>query len=222
MRVVFARCSVEYAGRLSTRLPEADRLLMIKSDGSLLIHAETTYKPLNWMTTPAASSVEETAEGQVWTFMSKSDETLTLTIYEVYGELSRDLGLEPGLDKDGVEADLQRLLALHPDVLGSGLTLVRREYPTAIGPVDLLCRSDRGGHVAIEVKRRGEVSGVAQLERYLDLLNRDPLLVPVAGVFAAQEIRPQARIYAADRGIRCVTVDYEALKGADDPSLRLF
>ena len=222
MRLVVARCAVTYEGRLTTRLSIADRLLVLKGDGSLLIHSEFSHKPLNWMTSPVSFAIVDVEDGQEWTLTSKSGETLVISIYEVFHDLERDLGVEPGLDKEGVEADLQRLLALHPHVMGDGLTLVRREYPTAIGPVDILCRSESGGHVAIEIKRRGEVIGVAQLQRYLDLLNRDALLAPVSGIFAAQEIRPQARTHATDLGIKCVTVDYDALKGADDPSLRLF
>ena len=157
-----------------------------------------------------------------WTVTNKAGETLTITIGEVLSDTAYDLGLDPGLVKDGVEAHLQQLLADRCEVLGAGWRLVRREYPTDIGPVDLLCRDADGGHVAVEIKRRGEIDGVEQLTRYLELLNRDPLLSPVRGIFAAQEIKPQARVLAEDRGISCAVVDYDLLRGMDDPSQRLF
>jgi RecB family endonuclease NucS len=226
VRIVVARCSVDYVGRLTAHLPESTRVIMVKADGSVLIHSDGgSYKPLNWMSPPcttrvAASNDDGTSE--IWTVENKAGEQLVISVHEVLHEHEHDLGVDPGLVKDGVEAHLQRLLAMHVHVLGEGWTLVRREYPTAIGPVDLLCRDDDGAAVAVEIKRRGEIDGVEQLTRYLELLNRDPLLAPVAGVFAAQEIKPQARVLAADRGIRCVVLDYEALKGSDDPGLRLF
>ncbi|MGH8890851.1 MAG: endonuclease NucS, partial [Acidothermaceae bacterium] len=176
------------------------------------------YKPLNWMSPPC--TLQE-APG-VWTVTNKAGEQLVLTIEDVLHDSSHELGVDPGLVKDGVEAHLQKLLAEHPEALGTGMTLVRREYPTAIGPVDLMCRDVTGQSVAVEIKRRGEIDGVEQLTRYLELLNRDPLLAPVKGIFAAQEIKPQARVLAVDRGIDCITVDYNALRGADDPSARLF
>jgi endonuclease len=216
---VIARCQVDYVGRLTAHLPMAPRLLLVKADGSVSVHADDrAYKPLNWMSPPCW--LEE--QPGVWTVRNKSDESLVITIDEVLHDSSHELGPDPGLVKDGVEAHLQELLAAHPGALGPGLTLIRREYPTAIGPVDLLCRDREGGTVAVEVKRRGEIDGVEQLTRYLDLLNRDPLLSPVRGIFAAQEIKPQARVLALDRGIACVTVDYDALRGMDDPSARLF
>ena len=219
MRVVIARCSVDYAGRLSAHLPLATRLIMIKADGSVSIHSDTgSYKPLNWMSPPCR--LTESA-GQ-WVVTGKSGETLTISIEEVVSDSAFELGIDPGLVKDGVESHLQELLAAQLHVLGEGWRLVRREYPTAIGPVDLMCRDGAGVSVAIEVKRRGEIDGVEQLTRYLDLLNRDPLLAPVLGLFAAQEIRPQARVLAEDRGIRCVTLDYDTMRGADDGALRLF
>ena len=159
---------------------------------------------------------------EVWTVENKGGDQLVISVHEVFHTTDHDLGVDPGLVKDGVEAHLQKLLATHVTVLGEGWSLVRREYPTAIGPVDLLCRDEAGASVAVEIKRRGEIDGVEQLTRYLDLLNRDPLLAPVAGVLAAQEIKPQARVLAEDRGIRCVVLDYDALKGSDDPGLRLF
>ncbi len=226
MRIVVARCSVDYIGRLTAHLPEATRVIMVKADGSVLIHSDGgSYKPLNWMSPPCVTRVVESVEDdtvETWTVENKGGEQLVISMHEILHSGEHDLGVDPGLVKDGVEAHLQRLLALHVTVLGEGWTLVRREYPTAIGPVDLLCRDTSGRTVAVEIKRRGEIDGVEQLTRYLELLNRDPLLAPVAGVFAAQEIKPQARVLAEDRGIRCVVLDYEALKGSDDPGLRLF
>jgi RecB family endonuclease NucS len=210
MRLVIARCSVDYVGRLNAHLPLATRLLVLKADGSVLVHSDGgSYKPLNWMS-PPCTVVERDA---VWTVTNKAGEQLIITIDEVLHESRHDLGVDPGLVKDGVEADLQRLLAEHVHTLGEGYRLVRREYPTAIGPVDLLARDPAGVAVAVEIKRRGEIDGVEQLTRYLELLNRDPLLAPVQGVFAAQEIKPQARVLAQDRGIRCLVLDYDALRG---------
>ena len=219
MRLVIARCSVDYAGRLSAHLPMATRLLIVKADSSVLVHSDGgSYKPLNWMSPPC--KLAESADS--WVVTGKSGETLTINIDEIISDSSFDLGVDPGLVKDGVESHLQELLAVQLHVLGDGWRLVRREYPTAIGPVDLMCRDSAGVSVAIEVKRRGEIDGVEQLTRYLELLNRDPLLAPVQGLFAAQEIKPQARVLAEDRGIRCVTLDYETMRGADDGALRLF
>jgi endonuclease len=219
VRLVIARCSVDYAGRLSAHLPSATRLLMIKADGSVLVHSDGgSYKPLNWMSPPCRL----TTEPGRWVVTGRSGEALTIEIDEILSDTSFDLGIDPGLRKDGVESHLQELLAAQVHVLGEGWRLVRREYPTAIGPVDLMCRDAAGASVAIEIKRRGEIDGVEQLTRYLELLNRDPLLAPVQGVFAAQEIRPQARVLAEDRGIRCVVLDYDAMRGADDETLRLF
>ena len=219
MRLVVARCSVDYEGRLSAHLPMATRLIMVKADGCVAIHADGgAYKPLNWMNAP--NRLVE-AEGE-WTVTNPKGETLRITIDEVLSDTAHDLGADPGLQKDGVEAHLQELLAAACHQLEAGLILVRREHRTEIGPVDLLCRDAEGRAVAVEIKRRGEIDGVEQLTRYLELLNRDPLLAPVKGVFAAQEIKPQARVLALDRGIDCVTVDYAVLKGTDDPSARLF
>ncbi len=219
MRLVIARCSVDYAGRLSAHLPLATRLLIVKADGSVLVHSDGgSYKPLNWMPPPCRLAEED---GQ-WVVTGKSGETLTITIAEIVSDVSVDLGADPGLQKDGVESHLQELLAAQLHLLGEGWRLVRREYPTPIGPVDLMCRDALGTSVAIEVKRRGEIDGVEQLTRYLELLNRDPLLAPVRGVLAAQEIRPQARVLAQDRGIRCVTLDYGRMRGDGDGELRLF
>ena len=226
MRIVVARCTVTYAGRLSAHLPEATRVIMVKSDGSVLIHSDGgSYKPLNWMSPPCTIRVgDPQGEGDeaVWVVENRAGEQLRITIHETVHDSSHDLGIDPGLQKDGVEAHLQELLAVHVQVLGEDFSLIRREFPTAIGPVDLLCRDASGATVAVEVKRRGEIDGVEQLTRYLELLNRDPLLAPVTGVFAAQEIKPQARTLAGDRGIRCVVGDYDSLRGAHDPSLKLF
>lgn len=224
MRLVIARCSVDYAGKLSAHLPLATRLLVVKADGSVLVHADGgSYKPLNWMSPPCRLVEEDRAGGSAtWTVTNRAGETLVIALEEVLSDTAHDLGVDPGLSKDGVEAHLQALLADHITVLGPGHVLVRREYPTAIGPVDLLAKAPGGGTVAVEVKRRGDIDGVEQLSRYLELLGRDPLLAPVAGVLAAQEIRPQARVLATDRGIGCLVLDYDALRGVDDPSTRLF
>jgi hypothetical protein len=217
--LVIARCSVDYFGRLTAHLPTATRLLMVKADGSVSIHADDrAYKPLNWMSPPCR--IEE-APG-VWRVVNKAGEELRITLDEVLHDSSHELGIDPGLQKDGVEAHLQELLAAAPGALGVGYTLVRREYPTAIGPVDLLCRDGTGRTVAVEVKRRAGIDAVEQLSRYLELLGRDPLLAPVAGVLAAQSIAPQARTLAEDRGIRCVVVDYDALRGLERDELTLF
>lgn len=232
MRIVVARCQVDYAGRLTAHLPMATRVLMVKADGSVLVHSDGgSYKPLNWMS-PPCSVTEGVSEDGVpeWTVTSKASgkgtpDTLRILLEEVLHDSQHDLGVDPGLQKDGVEKHLQELLAEHPATLAEGLTLVRREFPTAIGPVDLMCRDAEGLSVAVEIKRRGEIDGVEQLTRYLDLLNRDPLLTgkgAVRGIFAAQEIKPQARVLATDRGITCAVVDYDALRGLDDSEHRLF
>jgi len=223
VRLVVARCQVDYSGRLTAHLPVATRLIMVNSDGSVLIHADGgSYKPLNWMSPPCTLRESEEDGTTIWTVSaSKSDDTLRIRLEDVLHDSDHELGVDPGLQKDGVEKHLQELLAEHTAALGEGLSLVRREYMTAVGPVDLLCRED-GGSVAVEIKRRGDMDGVEQLTRYLDLMNRDPKLRPVRGIFAAQEIKPQARTLAEDRGIECVVVDYNALRGLDDPSLRLF
>jgi hypothetical protein len=192
---------------------------MVKADGSVSVHADDrAYKPLNWMSPPCRL---EEAPG-VWRVVNKAGEELRITLEEIFHDTSYELGIDPGLVKDGVEAHLQELLAASPYVLGEGFSLVRREYPTAIGPVDLMCRTADGAHVAVEVKRRGEIDGVEQLTRYLELLGRDPLLTPISGVFAAQEIKPQARVLAEDRGIRCVVLDYNSLRGIERDEYTLF
>jgi endonuclease len=219
VRLVIARCAVDYSGRLTAHLPMATRLLMVKADGSVLVHADGgSYKPLNWMSPPCTLTE---GDGE-WRVVNKSGEELRITIEQVLADSAYELGLDPGLVKDGVEAHLQELLAEHVHTFGAGWTLVRREYPTAIGPVDLLCRDATGVHVAIEVKRRGEIDGVEQLTRYVELLNRDPILAPVRGLFAAQQIKPQAKVLATDRGITCLVVDYDALRGMESDILRLF
>jgi endonuclease len=272
VRLIIARCSVDYVGRLTAHLPLATRLIMIKADGTVLVHADNgtkalnwmppgsqlavdpvqesgtviggSYKPLNWMSPPCRL----TEEPGRWLVTNKAGETLAITITDVISDTSVDLGVDPGLVKDGVEAHLQELLAAQLDLLGDGWRLVRREYPTPIGPVDLMCRDEDGHSVAVEIEHRGEIDGsndtpptafrprhhaveikrhatidaVEQLTRYLEYLNRDPLLRPVGGVLAAQSIAPQARTLAEDRGIRCVNLDYDRMRGVEDDSLRLF
>ena len=231
VRLVIARCSVDYAGRLSAHLPLATRLLLLKADGSVLVHSDSlSYKPLNWMSPPCTiATIEPDPEqadagvAEIWKVtQAKTADLLVISIHEVLHDSDHELGVDPGLQKDGVEAHLQKLLAEQIQLLGDGYRLVRREFMTAIGPVDILCRDAAGAAVAVEIKRRGDIDGVEQLTRYLELLNRDPLLSPVSGVFAAQEIKPQARVLATDRGIRCLTLDYEALRGVDDVDSRLF
>ena len=230
MRLVIARCSVDYVGRLDAHLPMADRLLIVKADGSVSVHADDrAYKPLNWMTPPCTlkESAIEDLDGEdtgeiLWLVENPKGEQLRITIAEIHEEISYDMGEDPGLVKDGVEAHLQELLADQIDTLGERYTLVRREYPTAIGPVDIMAKDENNNNVAIEVKRRGGIDGVEQLTRYLELLNRDELLAPVSGVFAAQEIKLQARTLAEDRGIRCVVLDYQELRGLESNELRLF
>lgn len=231
MRVVIASCSVDYSGRLDAHLPRATRLIMVKADGSVLVHSDGgSYKPLNWMSPPARLAEvdpdEEDREIGViarWEVnATRTDDRLVIRLFDIVSDTNADLGVDPGLTKDGVEAHLQELLAERVEVLGPGWRLVRREYPTPLGPVDLLVRDESGAAVAVEVKRVGGIDGVEQLTRYVDMLDRDPLLTPVRGLFAAQQIRPQARVLAEDRGIRCVVLDYDALRGLDDPSSRLF
>nr|WP_237421732.1 endonuclease NucS [Gordonia sp. SID5947] len=225
--MVIANCQVDYVGRLTAHLPMAKRLLLIKSDGSVSVHADDrAYKPLNWMSPPCWMTELPVPEGvdaeAYWVVTNKAGEELRITIASIDHDSVHELGVDPGLVKDGVEAHLQELLAEHVETLGTGHSLIRREYMTAIGPVDLLCRDSAGATVAVEIKRRGEIDGVEQLTRYLELLNRDPILSPVSGVFAAQQIKPQARTLAEDRGIRCLILDYDALRGAESTEFRLF
>lgn len=219
MRLVIARCSVDYDGRLTAHLPEAMRLIMVKADGCVAIHADGgAYKPLNWMNAP--NVVVEYDDH--WTVTNPKGESLTIHMHEVLSDTAHDLGVDPGLQKDGVEAHLQELLAADPTVIAEDLTLVRREFPTDIGPVDLLCRDAEGTAVAVEVKRRGEMDGVEQLVRYLERLDRDPTLRGVRGVFVAQVVKPQAKVLAEARGIDWVEVDYEVLRGTREADLTLF
>jgi endonuclease len=219
VRLVIARCAVDYDGRLTAHLPMATRLLMVKADGCLSIHSDGgAYKPLNWMVAPNRI----TEEPGRWTVINGKGEALTITIEEIVSDVSYELGTDPGLQKDGVEAHLQELLAANCNVIADGLRLVRREHPTDIGPVDLLCRDDEGRAVAIEVKRRGEIDGVEQLTRYLERLNLDPMLRPVRGIFVAQVVKPQARVLAESRDIAWVEVDYDTLRGIESDALRLF
>jgi RecB family endonuclease NucS len=215
---------VDYVGRLTAHLPMAPRLLMVKADGSVLVHSDGgSYKPLNWMSPPCTLTESALPDGgALWTVTNKTGDQLRITVEEVLHDSQHALGVDPGLVKDGVEAHLQVLLAEHIETLGPGYRLVRREFPTAIGPVDIMARDAQGVSVAVEIKRRGDIDGVEQLTRYLELLNRDPLLAPVKGIFAAQEIKPQARTLATDRGIDCLVLDYDLLRGVDDPSQRLF
>jgi RecB family endonuclease NucS len=231
VRLVVAKCSVDYAGRLSAHLDLGTRLLIVKADGSVLVHADAlSYKPLNWMSPPATLSILEPDQDQadvgvteIWKVAhAKTADILIISIHEVLHDSSHELGIDPGLRKDGVEADLQKLLAEQIHLLGEGSELVRREYMTAIGPVDILARDASGASVAVEIKRRGDIDGVEQLTRYLELMNRDPLLAPVSGVFAAQEIKPQARTLAEDRGIRCLLLDYDEMRGLETGHARLF
>ena len=219
MRLVIARCSVDYSGRLTAHLPEATRLIMVKEDGTLAIHSDgNASKPLNWMVAP---NVLETHADR-WVVTNGKGEVLTIWIDEIFEDVTHHLGEDPGLVKDGVEAHLQELLAAQPSVLEEGLTLIRREYPTDIGPVDLLCADAAGATVAVEIKRRGEIDGVEQLVRYLERLDNDPRLAPVRGVFAAQSIAPQARVMAESRGVEAIEVDYDGLREVEDTELRLF
>jgi RecB family endonuclease NucS len=217
MRLVIARCSIDYAGRLSTHLPSAVRLLIVKADGSVLVHADGGgYKPLNWMAAPCTLHEEP----GLWRVTNRTGETMTVTVDEVIHDSSHELGLDPGLVKDGVEKQLQVLLAERCHAIRPGLSLVRREYPTDLGPVDLLCRDEDGRYVAVEIKRRGEIDGVEQLTRYLSRLRGQ--LGEVWGILAAQDFRPQAKVLAAERGIDCVQVDYDELRGIESDTLRLF
>jgi RecB family endonuclease NucS len=219
MRIVVAECTVDYDGRLSAHLPMATRLVMVKADGCVAVHADGgAYKPLNWMNAPN-HLVEE--EGR-WVVTNPKGESLTITFGEIHFQTEMEMGEDPGLQKDGVELELQRLLAETPEAMEEGLSLIRREYSTPVGPVDLLCRDGEGRTVAVEVKRRGEIDGVEQLTRYLEFLNRDERLAPVRGLFVAQAIKPQARTLAEDRGIGWVEVDYDELRGIDSPMLKLF
>ena len=219
MRLVIATCTVEYSGRLTAHLAEATRLIMIKADGTLAIHSDgNASKPLNWMIAPNVI----TEHDDRWEITNSKAERLTIWISKILEDVTHDLGEDPGLVKDGVEAHLQELLAAAPETLEEGLRLIRREYPTDIGPVDLLCADHQGSTVAIEVKRRGDIDGVEQLGRYIERLNLDSRLQPVRGILAAQVIAPQARVLAESRGIDAIEVDYEGLREVEDTEMRLF
>ncbi|MBG7603948.1 MAG: endonuclease NucS [Actinobacteria bacterium] len=219
MRLVIARCSVDYSGRLDAHLPEANRLIMVKADGCVAIHADGgAYKPLNWMNAPNTL----VDNGDHWVVTNPKKETLTITLHEVMSDVEQELGDDPGLQKDGVEAHLQELLAASPHAIEEGLRLVRREYPTAIGPIDLVCRDDADVVVAIEVKRRGEIDGVEQLTRYIERLELDSSLGTIRGVFVAQVVKPQAKVLAESRGFSWVEVNYDELRGMKPDDLRLF
>jgi len=219
MRLVIASCTVDYTGRLTAHLPLATRLIMVKADGSVSIHADDrAYKPLNWMNPPCRIAEEP---GR-WTVTGPKGEQLVITLNEVHADIQHGLGEDPGLQKDGVETHLQELLAANPELLGLGWRVIRREHPTDIGPVDLLCLDDEGRTVAVEVKRTGEIAGVEQLARYIERLDLDTRLRPVRGVFAAQTIKPQARVMADARGIACVELDYDQLRGMGRDDLTLF
>ena len=234
MRIIVADCSAEYTGRLQATLPMARRVLLIKADNSLLIFSELgSYKPLNWMASPCTITditpdyadddpATEVPQKVIRAAATKSTDILEVTLQHIYSDETYDLGEDPGLIKDGVEDHLQRYLAEQIERIGEGATLVRREYPTAIGPVDIMAIDGSGVHVAIEIKRHGGIDGVEQLTRYCELINRDPLLAPVRGIFAAQTITPQARTLATDRGFECLLLDYDEMRGVEDDSLRLF
>jgi RecB family endonuclease NucS len=219
LRLVIARCTVDYSGRLTAHLPEAVRLIMVKADGTLAIHSDgNASKPLNWMVAP---NVVETFEDR-WEVSNGKGEKLVISITEVIEDVTHTLGDDPGLQKDGVEAHLQEMLAARPWVLEEGLTLIRREYPTDIGPIDLICADAEGRTVAVEVKRRGEIDGVEQLARYLERLGLDPRLGPLRGMLVAQTVTPQARVLARARGIETLEVDYDGLREIENTELRLF
>ena len=219
MRLLIARCTVNYIGRLEASLPEATRLIMVKADGCVAIHADGgAYKPLNWMNAP--NEIREFPDR--WEITNPKGERLIINLLQVLSDVSHELGDDPGLSKDGVEAHLQELLAADPTVIEDGLILIAREYPTAIGPVDLLCRASDGTTVAIEIKRRGEIDGVEQLGRYLEYLRVDTSLGILRGVFVAQSIKPQARTLAETRGLTWKEVDYDEMRGRRVDELRLF
>jgi endonuclease len=225
VRLIVARCEVRYTGRLAAVLPESMRLVMLKSDGSVLVHADAGgYKPLNWMTPPTV--IEE--EGEPLERMvvrkraGKTEDRLEIRVLELVSDVSHELGEAAALEKDGVERHLQEQLAAQPEVLGEALRLVRREWPTDIGPVDLMCRDEDGRWVAVEVKRIATIEAVEQLCRYLERIDCDPAVAPCRGILAAQRIKPQALTLAEARGIRCVAVDLELLRGEREPELTLF
>lgn len=232
MRIIFSECSVDYTGRLDAHLPQAKRVVMVKADGSVLIHSDGgSYKPLNWMSAPCRVEevpVDEVSASvgvkKIWKVIAKkTNDQLLIRFYEIFQDVEMELGVDPGLIKDGVEAHLQELFADQVEsLLGAGWSLIRREYQTPIGPVDVMVTDPEGNHVAVEIKRRGEIDGVEQLTRYLELLGRDPLLKNLRGIFAAQEIKPQAKVLAKDRGIECLILDYQMMRGSEDTTDKLF
>ena len=220
MRLIVARCEVTYTGRLSARLPEALRLLMIKSDGSVMVHADTGgYKPQNWMTPP---TVIEEDPGRIVVRKRGAEDQLDIRVVEVLSDVTHDMGEAAALEKDGVEAHLQELLGERPEWCGEGFRLVKREWPTDIGPVDLMCRDPDDGWVAVEIKRIGTIDAVEQLSRYLERIRIDRSRADCRGVLAAEQIKPQARVLAESRGIDCVEVDLAVLRGEREPALTLF
>jgi hypothetical protein len=223
MRLIVARCQVSYAGRLTTVLPMAVRLLVLKSDGSMMVHADSGgYKPQNWMTAPTVIDVEGDPPTRIEVRKLRGEERLEIAIDEVLLDMTHDMGEAAALEKDGVERDLQELLAAAPQRCGEGFRLVRREWPTDIGPVDLMCRDPGDGWVAVEIKRVGTIDAVEQLSRYLERIRLDPAMRDCRGVLAAQQIKPQAGVLAASRGIVCVEVDLAILRGEREPELTLF
>lgn len=222
MRLIVARCEVTYTGRLNAYLPESVRLLMLKDDGAVLVHADAGgYKPLNWMTPPTA--IEEGPDRIVVRKRAgKTEDRLEIRLIEILSDVAHEMGEAAGLEKDGVERDLQLELAAQPAALGEELRLVRREWPTDIGPVDLMCRDEDGEWVAVEIKRIGTIEAVEQLSRYLEFIRIDPAKAACRGVLAAQSIKPQAVTLAESRGIRCVEVDLAVLRGERQPDMTLF
>ncbi len=219
MRLVVATCTVEYQGRLGARLASATRLILFKADGSIAIHSDAkAYKPLNWMNPPC--TIDE-VEGHI-TARNPKGEELRIELHDIVSDTRAELGDDPGLEKDGVEAELQQLLAARVAALREDLTLIRREYPTDIGPVDLLCRATDGTTVVIEVKRVGDIAGVEQLLRYQERLDRDGRYAPTTGMFVAQSIKPQARVFAESKGVSCIEIDLVQLRDGIDPDLTLF
>jgi endonuclease len=222
VRLIVARCEVSYTGRLSAFLPESTRLVLVKADGSVLVHADAGgYKPLNWMTPPTAIE-EEPGLLVVRKRAGKSEDRLEIRLLEVLSDVEHEMGEAAPLEKDGVEAHLQELLAENPGALGEPLRLVRREWPTDVGPVDLMCRDEDGAWVAVEIKRIAEIDSVEQLSRYLERIRLDPARAECRGVLAAQRVKPQAATLAEARGIRCTEVDLEVLRGEREPELTLF
>jgi RecB family endonuclease NucS len=223
VRLIMARCEVAYTGRLTTALPLAVRLLVLKADGSVMVHSDSGgYKPQNWMTAPTAIEFVGDPPTMIEVRKLKGSERLQITIDEVLADVTHDADVAAALEKDGVERDLQELLAGAPTYCGEGFRLVRREWPTDIGPVDLMCRDPADGWVAVEIKRVGTIDAVEQLSRYLERIQLDPALGNCRGVLAAQTIKPQARVLARARGIDCVEVSLDELRGTREPELTLF